>query len=190
MVDEAVQPRGTRHPMMPQMDWTFTAIGAVMTLAALLGVAMACLTLPGAWLALAAAVGCQAWGPGTFSWWTIGVCAGLALVGEAAELVATALGAKRAGGGKAGAWGAVGGTILGAIVGTFVPPPVIGTLAGAAIGAGAGALFAERRWGGKTWDQAADIGSGAALGRLAATVVKVVVALGVACTLAAAAWIR
>ncbi len=161
-----------------------------MTLAALVGAAMACLTLPGAWLMLAAAVGCQFWQPGMFNWWTIGVCAGLALLGEGAELAATALGATRAGGGRAGAWGAVGGTLLGAIAGTFVPPPIIGTLVGAAIGAGVGALAAERRWGGKTWDQAATIGSGAAVGRLAATLVKVVIAVVVGLTLVVAAWAR
>ncbi|MFN0010435.1 MAG: DUF456 family protein [Phycisphaerales bacterium] len=168
----------------------FVLAASVMTLAALLGVMMACLTLPGAWLMLAAAVGCQFWQPGMFNWWTIGICAAVALAGEAAEFVATALGARRAGGGRAGAWGAVGGTLLGAIAGTFVPPPIIGTLVGAAIGAGVGALAAERRWGGKTWEQAATIGSGAAVGRLAATLVKVVIALAVGLTLTVAAWVR
>lgn len=172
------------------MDWTYTSIGLLMALAALVGLAMAALTLPGVWLMLAAAVGCEAWSPGTFSWWTVGTCAVLALLGEAAELIATALGATRAGGGKAGAWGAVGGTLLGALAGTFMPPPIIGTLVGAAIGAGVGALAAERKWGGKSWDQAANIGSGAAMGRLVATFVKVVVALAVALTLGVAAWVR
>lgn len=172
------------------MDWSFVTVGLLIALAALMGLVMAAFTLPGAWLMLAAAVGCEAWHPGTFSWWTIGICAALALLGEAAELIATALGATRAGGGRAGAWGAVGGTLLGAIVGTFMPPPIIGTLAGAAIGAGVGALTAERKWGGKSWDQAANIGSGAAMGRLVATVVKVGIALVIALTLGVAAWVR
>ena len=77
---------------------------------------------------MAAAAACQLWQPGMFSWWTIGVCTGLALLGEIIEFAAGAVGASRAGGSKTGAAGAIVGTLIGAVIGTFIPPPVIGTI--------------------------------------------------------------
>lgn len=171
------------------MTWSAIAAGCVVVFAALCGLAMAAITLPGVWLMIAAAIACNAWAPGLFDTRTLVVCVVLAALGEAGEFLVTALGAKRAGGSRSGTWGAVVGTMIGAIVGTFVPPPIIGTIAGAALGAGLGALLAERRFAGRSWDQAAAIGSGAALGRVLATVLKLVIALVVALVLSIAAFI-
>ena len=71
------------------------------------------LTLPGVWLTLLAALVCQwawaAWGGQhwLFDWWTLGILAALALAGEILEMVSSAIGAKRSGGGTSGALGSI-----------------------------------------------------------------------------------
>ncbi len=160
---------------------------AIVTLVCLLAVGLSLLTLPGAWLALCAAILCQWWQPEMFSWWTLGICTGLALLGEVVEIVASSLGAAKAGGSKAGGWGAFGGSIIGLIGGSFFLPP-IGTIVGAVIGAGTGALLIERHVSKKTWEDATKVGTGAAAGRLVATAIKIAIAAVVALTLTVAAW--
>ena len=108
----------------------------VVVLMALAGVLLTVMTLPGAWIAIAAAIGCQFWQPGLYSWWTLGAAAGLAAIGEVLELVASAMGASKAGASKKGATGAVIGSIVGAIAGSFVVP-IVGTIVGAVVVAGA-----------------------------------------------------
>lgn len=163
---------------------------SIVLLACVLAVPLTLLTLPGAWLALAAAAGCEVWQPGLFSWWTIGICAGLALLGEGIEIAAGAVGASKAGGSKTGAVGAVVGTLVGAVLGTFVVPvPVIGTILGAAIGAGLGAMLAERVIKKKDAATSAKIAAGAAAGRLVAVVVKGTITLAIALTLGIAAFV-
>jgi uncharacterized protein YqgC (DUF456 family) len=168
--------------------WTILA-GVLMGGVSLFGIVLTLITLPGVWLMLAVAIGMELLFPvEPFSHWTIGVCAGVALAGEVFEFMASAVGAKKVGGGRSGAIGSVVGALAGAIVGTFaIPLPIIGSLAGAVLGAGAGALLAERGVGGKTWAHSAKIGGGAAAGRLAASLVKAALtaAIGVALTVAA-----
>jgi uncharacterized protein len=162
--------------------------GAIIVLACLLGIALTLLTLPGAWFMLAAAVACNLWQPGMFSWWTIGVCAGVAVLAEIAEMLASALGAKKTGGTRSGAIGSVIGAIVGAIAGTpFFPP--IGTIAGAVLGAGAGAMIAERGLADKSWKDSAKVGGGAAIGRLIATALKSAAAVAIAVTLCVAVFV-
>lgn len=167
--------------------WTILA-GAIVGTASLLGMVLVLLTLPGIWFMLIAAAACQVLlpAPGPFSWWTLGICAGAALAAEIFEFVASAVGARKSGGGRAGAIGSIIGATVGAIAGSFIVP-IVGTIFGAVVGAGLGALTAERGIAGKSWSQSAAIGTGAAAGRLTATVVKAIlaVAIGVALTVAA-----
>jgi uncharacterized protein YqgC (DUF456 family) len=118
------------------------------------GVILTLFTLPGVWLTLIAALVCQwLWGmPWMFSWWTLGVLAGLAFLGEILETVSSAVGASRSGGGRSGAIGSIVGAIVGAIVGSMIVP-LIGTIVGAVAGAGIGAVALERGISGRTWEQ-------------------------------------
>jgi uncharacterized protein len=168
--------------------WLVILAGLILAIVSIVGVVLTLFTLPGVWLILMVAAACQFVFPvPPFSWWTIGICAGLAMTGEVFELVASAAGAKVSGGGRSGAIGSVIGAMVGAVAGTFIPIPIAGTVMGAVVGAGVGALIAERGVAGKTWRQSAAIGTGAAGGRLVATVAKVAItaAVGVVLTVAA-----
>lgn len=164
---------------------------------ALLGVLLVALTLPGIWFMILVAVGFQAWfflrEPSTlmFEWWTLGLCILLGIIAELVEILASAVGAKKAGGTRRGAIGSVIGGIGGAILGTIflIWIPVLGTIIGAAAGAGLGALLAERHNAAKTWREASTIGAGAAIGRLAATLAKVAFAVVVGTILCVGAFV-
>ena len=171
--------------------WLILLAATVIAFAGVLGVLLTLITLPGVWLTLGIAVACQfIFGePRLFDWWTIGGAAGLALAAEVFELVSSAAGAARSGGGRSGAIGSIFGAIAGAILGSFVVP-IIGTIIGAVVGAGAGALFAERGFAGRTWAEAARVGQGAAIGRFTALVVKSLVAAAVGLTLLVAVFVK
>jgi hypothetical protein len=158
---------------------TSLLLGAV----ALVGVVLTLLTLPGVWLTLAAALVAQwawmEWGHGQlYGWWTLGILAGASLLGEVLETVSSAVGAKRSGGGKSGALGSILGALAGAIVGSFIIP-VVGSIVGAVVGAGIGAIAAERGIAGRSWEDAYQVGKGAAGARLVAILVKTAIAAGV-----------
>lgn len=158
------------------IDWT-VLLGA--TLVGLSGIALTAITLPGCWLIALVSLGLSIWKPEMVSWWATGIVLGLALVGEALELGASALGAAKGGASRKGAIGAVIGSLIGAIGGApFLFP--IGSIAGAALGAGGGALIAERGLNGKTWKDSAKAGGGAAIGRFVAVVLKTGIAAGLA----------
>ena len=163
---------------------------------ALLGIVLTAATLPGIWIMILAAAGCQAWlmlrepPVQIFEWWTLGACIILGLIAEGVEIFASAVGAKKAGGTRRGAIGSVIGALGGALLGTvLIPIPILGTIMGAALGAGGGAIIAERHNGRKTWREASTIGAGAAVGRLAATVAKVAFAFAVAVILSVGAFV-
>lgn len=157
---------------------------SIVTVAALLGVLMTAITLPGIWMMLAVALGCQLWQPGLFSWWTLGAVLALALLSELVELVASAAGSKRAGGTRAGAWGSIAGSIIGLVLGTFfIPIPIIGSLIGAVVGAGVGALVVERGISERSWGESVRSGGGAAAGRLLSAFIKTAFAIVIAITL-------
>ncbi len=131
------------------MDWItiivivlFATVAAVCVLLALLGLA-------GTWIMIAIAIGIEFldtyWGDGeTWGWTTLGICVGLAVVGEIMEMGAGALGVKVGGGSRRGMIGAIIGGIAGGIIFTpFIPVPVIGTLIGAVIGTFTGAVIGE-----------------------------------------------
>jgi uncharacterized protein YqgC (DUF456 family) len=174
------------------MSWLLILAGVLMVLAAAAGVILTAITLPGTWAILLAALLIQWWSPGgplPFDWWTLGACAALALAGEVFEFGASALGAKKAGGSSRGAIGAAVGSLLGAIAGApFLF--LIGAIIGAVVGAALGAIIAERAWAGRTWKESGVVGSGAAAGRLAASIVKVGVAGLIGVTLVVAVFNR
>ena len=136
-------------------------------------------TLPGNWAVLAIAAAWaylmpkQTYGMG-YAWGTVGVLAGLVVLGEVIEFAAGAAGAKKEGGSKRGMAlsivGAAAGSIGGATVAIPVPVigPVIGALGGGAAGAFAGAYLGET-WKGRTGPDAVAIGKGALVGRLLGT---------------------
>ena len=158
------------------------------------------LGLPASWLMVAGAVSVNllgrwlGWWPADewmFSWVTIGVIAGLALVADITDTVAGALGAKRAGGTRRSYVGAIAGGLPGAIIGTFLlPVPLVGTLAGGAIGAGLGATLFQLTREEHTLATASRVGAGAAAGWLVAVVIKLTIAATVATIVITSAWIR
>lgn len=170
-------------------DWAYLSIGVGMTLIAFAGVALTLLTFSGAWLIVLAAVLANLWQPGTFSWITIGVATALAALAEALEFTMSAAGTRKVGGSRAAAWWSIGGSIMGAIAGTIlIPIPILGTLIGGVLGAGIAAALAERGVAQRSWRDSARAGKGAAVGRLASTIVKGGITAIVGVLMALAAW--
>jgi uncharacterized protein YqgC (DUF456 family) len=161
----------------------------IVTLFALLGVALTAITGPGTWLAVLVAAICAWWQPELFNVWTLVACAALALLGELFEFFGSAVGSRRAGGSRPGAWGSLLGSFLGLFVGqVLIPIPILGALVGAVAGAGVGAVIFERGIAKRTWRDSARSGTGAAAGRALATVLKTGVAVVIAAVLIPAAW--
>jgi hypothetical protein len=114
---------------------------ALLALAQLAGLLMVPLGLPGTWL--------QVISIGVFSyatdwrlgWWIFAVAVALAAVAEVIEFMLGGRFARKYGGSKRAAWGA----ILGGLVGAFMgfPLPIIGSVIGAFIGAFVGAALLE-----------------------------------------------
>lgn len=165
------------------MVTTLTILAFLLLLAvSAVGVALALLTLPGAWLILIAGI---VLGFGTpalaglmghtmaplYDERTLIVCGVLALLAEIIEFVASAAGAKRAGGGRgAMVWAMMGGLVGGLAGGMIIP--IVGAIPGGVLGAGLGAVAAERTLSGRTWRESSRVGQGAAAGKLGAIVAK------------------
>lgn len=156
----------------------------------LLGFVLSLVTLPGIWLPILVALGFQWFVPGMFPWWVIGVAAGLGVLAEVLELVASAAGSTKAGGTKRAAAGAILGTVAGAIVGSMILLFPIGTIAGAVVGAGIGASLLDRSRENRTWVQSANVGAGAAAARGVAIVLKGVFGALIALVLVAGALVQ
>ncbi len=159
-------------------DVQFYSAAAIVIIAAILGVGLTLITLPGTWAMILVALVCKAWQPQLIEWWVLGVCVGLALLGEIVEFFASAAGSRRAGGSRSGAFGSVLGALAGALAGTVFLAflPIIGTIIGAVAGAGLGAALAERGVAQRTWAESYKSGQGAAIGRAASIVIKGAVA--------------
>lgn len=142
------------------------------------------LGLPGNWLIVGTAA-VYAWLlPGdtraAITWPTVGVMAGLAVLGEIVEFVAGAAGVKKLGGSWTGALLALIGSMVGAIAGIFVgvPVPIVGSLVAALLFGGLGALVGAmigESLRGQSFDDSLRIGQAAFWGRLFGTLGKVVI---------------
>ncbi len=135
------------------------------------------LTLPGNWMMVASTVlvAWWQWDARMFSPWTLVLVVALAAGAEVLEFISSAVGVRKAGGSRWGAVGSLAGAILGAIAGTIlIPIPVVGSLVGVCGGACVGAWAFEAA-GGRTTRQSLKAGTGAGIGRLLATVLKLAV---------------
>jgi len=148
--------------------------------------------LPGNWL-MVLTTGLMAWwqwDEGVFSVPLLVAIVVLAVVGEVVELAAGALGAKKAGGTKWGAIGALFGGMPGAVLGTIlIPVPILGTLFGASAGAYAGAWLLERHVAKRDHDEARRSGIGAGMGVLVGTVTKFSIGITIWVTVFVAAFV-
>ncbi len=162
----------------------FLAAVALLLLVNAAGVVLTALQLPGNWLiVLATALFAWAyWGPAEppdarlIGWYPLVILLGLALLGELLEFLAGALGTRSGGGSKRAALVSIPASIAGALLGSFlIPVPIVGTLVGAALGAAAGAFLGDK-WAGRPWSHAFKGATGAAVGRLTGTVLKLIIA--------------
>lgn len=175
------------------MEWLHYLFVFFFALAGAVCIVLVALSLPGTWIMLALAVlieltdGLYRTSPGaaqspvTFGWGVLGVCMGLAVIGEILEFFAGALGAKHGGGTRRGMIGAIVGGVVGGLLFTFLLPiPLIGTLVGAVVGTFTGAVVGEVS-GETPMTVRGSIrpATGATIGRVLGTVGKVGIALAV-----------
>ena len=176
-----------------------TVVFALLLIVALLVcLALTLFGLPGNWLIVVATVvyAClkPAGSSAAIGWKSVAIVFVLALLGEAAELLAATVGTTKAGGSRRGAVLALAGSIVGAVVGIFVglPVPLVGSILAALLFAGLGALVGAMLgefWAGKDWHASWQIGKAAFRGRIAGTFAKVFLgAMMVAVVIAAMIW--
>jgi len=142
---------------------------ALLALAQVAGLLMVPLGLPGTWLQVIA-IGAYAYATHwRLGWWIFALAVALAAVAEVVEFIMGGRFARKYGGSRRAAWGA----ILGGLVGAFMgfPLPIIGSVIGAFIGAFVGAALLEMTAGAEA-RSALRVGWGAFVGRLAAVVMK------------------
>ena len=116
------------------MAWTLALVAIV--LVQLVALCMIPLGLPGTWLQVLVA-GIVAWRMDV-PLWSLAIVIALAVAGEIAETWSGQWGARRFGGSRRAAWGALIGGFAGLFVGT--PLPVVGSLVMSFVGTFAGAL--------------------------------------------------
>ena len=142
--------------------------------------------LPGNWVAVAL-IGLYVWlgpeeGAMSLTWVALVIALLAAIVGEAVEFVAGALGAQKAGASRRSTFYSMLGSMIGAIAGAFigVPIPIIGSIVAAilfgGLGATLGAMYGERQEG-KTWDESWTVGKAAFVGRTIGTLGKSLVGM-------------
>lgn len=137
-----------------------TAAAIAIVLVQLAALCMIPLGLPGTWLQVLAAIAVT-WTMGTSPWLLAGIVA-LAVVGEVFETLSGRWGARRFGGSRRAAWGALVGGFAGLFIGT--PVPVLGSLVMSFVGTFAGALVGEM-WERGRLDAELRVGVGAMVGR-------------------------
>lgn len=153
----------------------------------LLSLCLVPLGLPGIWLMLAAAMGFDWLVPGErIGWVVIGICVAMAVVAEVFEFTLAARYTRKYGGSRRAGWGAILGGIVGAFLG--VPVPIIGSVIGAFGGAFVGALLMEFTRA-KDATSATRVATGALIGRVVATAMKMAIACAIVAVLMVAAWI-
>ena len=176
---------------------TQVLISLALSMAALLGWFGSLLGLPGNWLIVVLGMCC---------WWladkdstlyisntSLAFMVGFALLGEAFEFLAGALGVQRLGGRPRSAVLALIGSLIGAICGFALGSgvPIVGnvivSLAGSALGACVGSVIGERSLG-QPWERSLQIGSAAFWGRILGTIAKAFCGTFVAAIFLVALW--
>ena len=104
------------------------------------------------------------------SWWMLGLCAGVAVVGEVIESISGALFVAKRGGSKWGVIGTIVGGIAGVVLGSSIVPPLGSVVLGFA-GAFAGAVLGEYIRN-RDMDSALHVGMGSFFGRVTAVAAK------------------
>jgi uncharacterized protein YqgC (DUF456 family) len=154
--------------------------------AALIGLALTAIGLPGLWMfllvALGLALGGVAGAPGATA---LMIGLGLAFLAEIVEWVASVRWTRRSGGSRRAGWGALIGGLVGAVVG--LPVPIIGSVLGSFAGSFLGALAAEYSVTGRS-GLAGQVAWGALIGRVVATAIKMALGVIVAVLVIASAW--
>jgi|SRR5689334_14654306 uncharacterized protein YqgC (DUF456 family) len=150
----------------------------LLTLVLIVSLALIALGLPGIWVMIASAV---VYNVTTHSnavgWFTLVAVTALALVAEFLEFTMAGKYARKYGGGRRAAWGAMLGGVIGAFVG--FPVPIVGPIIGGFIGAFVGALIGEKS-SGSTMSDSTRAATGSLIGRALATAMKI----GVGCAIA------
>ena len=114
----------------------------ILFLLLLAGLALTLMTLPGLWVMVGSAAGYAWLTKGHFiGWKTLVILLIWAGIAEIVELISSGAGAKKAGGGRAGLWGALVGGIVGGIWLSFIPIPILSTLVGVCLGTFLGAMI-------------------------------------------------
>lgn len=120
--------------------------------------------IPGTLLQAAAALVLRLASGGTIRLRWVALFFVLALVGELIDFLSGQFGAKKFGGSKSAAWGALLGGFIGAFFGSFIPIPLIGTIVASFIGTFTGAIVGQMRHEKKV-DIKLRVGIGAIIGR-------------------------
>ena len=167
-------------------DWLLYVVAAIFCVLGLGCLLLVVIQLPGTWIMLALAgiiEYCDRFyleddNRQTFAWWLLGVCVGLAIVGEVLETLASVAGAKRGGATKRGMIGSIVGGIAGALVFTpFIPIPILGSVIGAVIGTFLGAVIGELTNQPDQQSGTMKPATGATIGRILGTTSKLALAI-------------
>ena len=179
------------------MAWISYLVAVIVFLSGAGSVFLVMIGLPGTWALLALAGLIELldglYLPGdestTFSWWLLLGCVALAGIGELLELLAGALGAKKAGSSRRGMIASVIGGIVGAILGAPFGL-ILGSFCGAVVGTFAGAVLGEITHRDKGVTDTLRPAAGATVGRILGTLSKLPVAVAVWIALTVAAFVR
>jgi uncharacterized protein len=143
--------------------------------------------LPGLWVMIASAVCYRILLPDQpISWFSIAGITVLAIVAEVFEFTLTGRYARKYGGSRRAGWGAIIGGFVGMMVG--IPVPIIGSVIGAFAGSFVGAFIAELSGGQSNTAGATKVETGALVGRVVATALKVGIGCAIAAWILVAAW--
>ncbi len=158
----------------------------LLMLALVAGLLLVPLGLPGLWLMLGATFAYYLAVPGgPVGVVTLLVVGVLVVAAEVVEFAVAGRYARKYGGSRRAAWGAILGGVVGAFVG--VPVPVIGSMVGAFAGAFGGALVAEMTVSRARRGEPVQVATGALVGRAVAAALKVGFGLAIVVWVVAAA---
>lgn len=151
---------------------------ALLALSQVAGLLLVPFGLPGTWVQVLGVVGYGfATDFRTVGWATITIVLLLAAAGEVVEFTLGGRYARKYGGSRRAAWGAILGGLVGAFMG--VPLPIIGSIIGAFVGAFAGAALMELTRSPEI-RAALRVGWGAFVGRMVAIAAKSAIAVAIA----------